>query len=181
MSVIVKEGLANGRLTPRNSSAAFAAKTAVLLQAADMVRVRMCARVCVWRVAPVPTCHRSQSGGGCGGRLMLAPSKAPCGPTIHNNKSRARAAPHPHPHLTAVRHECGRAVAGCSHRAAVPTASPVGRHHGRAAGIQRTSAGAGGAAKGAGAVCLAVMAGACGWLAVVAGWRLWLAVVAAGC
>ncbi|KAG2431842.1 hypothetical protein HXX76_009335 [Chlamydomonas incerta] len=34
-SVIVKEGLANGRLTPRNSSAGFAAKMAVLQQAAD--------------------------------------------------------------------------------------------------------------------------------------------------
>ncbi|KAG2454418.1 hypothetical protein HYH02_001438 [Chlamydomonas schloesseri] len=35
MSVIVKEGLANGRLTPRNSSPDFAAKMGVLRQAAD--------------------------------------------------------------------------------------------------------------------------------------------------
>lgn len=38
MSVIVKEGLANGRLTTRNTSPAFAPKLATLQKYADKVR-----------------------------------------------------------------------------------------------------------------------------------------------
>jgi hypothetical protein len=51
MHVIVKEAMANGRLTDRNANPAFAPKLAKLQAAADKVRGRL--------------------GGGWGGRCML--------------------------------------------------------------------------------------------------------------